>query len=170
MSRLITRIENANARVASRITNELVFGTMIAIAAKATTTIRTLMCWLFIRRGSFASEQPGRLYRENQRNRRVEGKIGTLREQRLAEIAGEPDDQRADGCAAQASHSADDHDSERDRQHLEVQAGIDAEKGAADHAAQRRQERAQRENPHGYARGVDVDTARQLRIVVGSAY
>src|SRR5258707_15890706 len=128
MSRLITRIENANARVASRITNELVFGTMIAIAAKAATTIRTLMCWLFIRRGSFTSEQPGRLHRENQRHRRVEGEKGNLREQRLAEIVGEPDHQRADGCAAHASHSPDDHDSECDRQHLQLQAGIEAEK------------------------------------------
>src|SRR5215471_5255452 len=142
MSRLITRIEKANARVVSRITNELVFGMMIAIAAKATTTIKTLMCWLFIRRGSFTSEQPGRLDRENQRHRRVESEIGNLREQRLAEIVGESDDQRADRRAAQASHPADDHDRERDRQHLEVQAGIDAEKGAADHAAQCRQERA----------------------------
>src|SRR5262252_10697633 len=163
MSRLITRIENANARVISRMTNELVFGMMMAIAAKATTTIRTLMYWLFIRPGSFTSEQPGWLHRENQRHRRVEGEIGNLREQRLAEIVGEPDDQRADGCAAQASHSADDHDSERDRQHLEVQAGIDAEKGAADHTTQRRQERAQRENQHGNARGVDADAARHLR-------
>src|SRR5262252_9777231 len=142
MSRLITRIEKANARVASRITNELVFGTMIAIAAKAATTIKTFMCWLFIRRCSFTSEQSGRLDRQNQRHRRVEGEIGNLREQRLTEIDGKPDDQRADGRAAQASHPADDYDGERDRQHLEVQAGIDAEKGAADDAAQCRQERA----------------------------
>src|SRR5258708_26155165 len=102
MSRLITRIENANARVVSRITNELVFGTMIAIAAKATTTIRTLMYWLFIRRGSFTSEQPGRLHRENQRHRRGEGEIGNLREQRPAQIFRGPDDQPADACAAPA--------------------------------------------------------------------
>ena len=35
MSTLITRIEKANARVVSRMTNELVFGTTIAIAATA---------------------------------------------------------------------------------------------------------------------------------------
>src|SRR2546425_10245214 len=103
MSRLITRIEKANARVASRITNELVFGMMIAIAARATTTIKTFMCWLFIRRCSFASEQSGRLHRQDQRHRRVEGEIGNLREQRLAEIVGESYDQRAERCAAQAS-------------------------------------------------------------------
>src|SRR5260370_10776708 len=107
MSRLITRIENANARVVSRITNELVFGTMIAIAAKATTTIRTLMYWLFIRRGSFTSEQPGRLHRENQRHRRVEGGKGNLPGKRLAEIFRQPDDQVAHGCAAQAFPSPD---------------------------------------------------------------
>src|SRR5262249_62288125 len=113
-SRLITRIENANARVVSRITNELVFGMMIAIAARATTTIKTLMCWLFIRRGSFTSKQSGRLHRQNQRHRRVEGEIGHLREQRLAEIVGKSDDQRANRRAAQAPHAADDHDRESD--------------------------------------------------------
>src|SRR5262249_36740098 len=100
MSRLITRIEKAKARVVSRITNELVFGMMIAIAVKATTTIKTFMCWLFIRRCSFASEQSGRLHRQDQRERRVEGKIGNLRKQPLAEIAGASDDQRADRRAA----------------------------------------------------------------------
>src|SRR5262249_28751081 len=118
MSTLITRIENANARVVSRITNELVLGTMIAIAAKATTTIETLMCWLVTGRRSFTSEQSGGFHRQNQRHRRVEGEIGNLREQRLPKIVGESDDQRADRRAAQASHPADDHDRERDRQHL----------------------------------------------------
>src|SRR5262249_50257629 len=100
MSRLITRIEKAKARVVSRITNELVFGMMIAIAVKATTTIKTFMCWLFIRRCSFASEQSGRLHRQDQLHRRVEGEIGTFGKQRLEKIVGEPDDQRADRRAA----------------------------------------------------------------------
>src|SRR5262249_36864922 len=108
MSRLITRIEKAKARVVSRITNELVFGMMIAIAVKATTTIRPFMCWLFIRRCSFAPEQCGRLPRQDQRHRRVEGEIGNSREQRLAEIVGESDAQRADRRPPQASHPADD--------------------------------------------------------------
>ena len=46
MSRLITRIANASARVASRITNELVFGTMTATSASATMTINTFAGWL----------------------------------------------------------------------------------------------------------------------------
>src|SRR5262249_55744265 len=154
MSRLMTRIEKANARVVSRITNELVFGTMIAIAAKATTTIKTFMCWLFIRRCSFTSEQSGRLHRQDQRHRRVEGETGDLREGLFAELVGKPATKRADRGAPKPPNPADDHDRECDRQHLEVQAGIDAEKGAADHAAQCRQERAQRENQHGNARGV----------------
>src|SRR5262249_25174780 len=120
MSRLITRIEKAKARVVSRITNELVFGMMIAIAVKATTTIKTFMCWLFIRRRLLAPKRPGRLHRQNQRHGRVEGEIGTFRKQRLAEIVGESDDQRADRRPTQAPHPADDHDGERDRQHLEV--------------------------------------------------
>src|SRR5262249_59443740 len=104
MSRLITRIENANARVASRITNELVFGMMIAIAARTTTTTMTLMCRLFIRRGSFASEQPGRLDRQYQRHRRVQREIGDFRKQGLAEIVRQTDHQRPDCGAAQAPH------------------------------------------------------------------
>src|SRR5262249_12274185 len=146
MSRLITRIEKANARVVSRITNELVFGTMIAIAAKAATTIKTFMCWLFIRRCSFTSEQSGRLHRQNQCHRRVEEETGSCGDQPLAKSAGESTAQGAARRPPQPSNPADDHDRERDRQHLEVQARIDAEKGAADHAAQCRQERAQREN------------------------
>ena len=37
-------MENASARVASRMTNELVFGTTIATAASAATTIRIFQC------------------------------------------------------------------------------------------------------------------------------
>src|SRR6266849_2333484 len=113
MSRLITRIENASARVVSRITNELVFGVTIAIAARATTTTKTLIRWLFIRRCSFTSEQSGRLDRQYQCHRRVEREIGDLREQGLAEIVRQSDQQRPDRRAAQASHPADDHDGER---------------------------------------------------------
>src|SRR6476620_2663896 len=165
MSTLITRIENANARVVSRMTNELVFGTMTAIAARATTTLKTLMCWLCIRRRSLASEQPGRLDRQDQRHRRVEREIGHFGKERLAEIVGQADEQRADGGAAEASHPADDHHCEGDRQHLKVQAGIDAEEGAADDATQRRQELAERENEHGNARSGDAGAARHLRVV-----
>src|SRR5215469_14448822 len=148
-------------------TNELVFGTMMAIAARATTTLKTLMFWLFMRRRSLPSEEAGRLDRQDQRHRRVEGEIGDLGKKRLPEIVREADEQRADGGAAEASHAADDHHGKGDRQHLEVQAGINAEEGAADHAAQRRQERAEREDEHGNARGIDADAARHLRIVDG---
>src|SRR5690349_25078562 len=112
-------------------TNESVFGTMMAIAASATTTLKILMFWLFMRRRSLPSEQPGRLDRQDQRHRRVKGEIGDLGKQRLAEIIGEADEQRADCRAAEASHAADDHHREGDRQHLEIQAGIDAEEGPA---------------------------------------
>src|SRR5713101_8320497 len=103
MSRLITRIAKASARVASRITNELAFGTTIAMTASATTTSRTLIRALLI--GSFPPEQPGRLHRQDQRHRRVQREVGNLREQRLAEIIGQADQQRADRCASQASHA-----------------------------------------------------------------
>ena len=39
-------MENAKARVTSRMMNELVFGTMIATAASATSTIRIFRVWL----------------------------------------------------------------------------------------------------------------------------
>src|SRR5215831_2353046 len=111
MSRLITRIENASARVASRMTNELVNGTAIASAAMAATTTEILIRLVVIAR-SLPSEQAGRLDRE-------------------------------------------------------VEARIDAEKCAADHAAQRRQKRAQREDEHGDARRIDADAARHLGVVDG---
>src|SRR5215813_6399677 len=98
MSRLITRIENASARVASRITNELVNGTTIASAAIAATTME-IFSRLVMRR-SFASEQAGRLDREDQRHRGVQGEVGHFGKQRLAEVVGEPDQQRADRGAA----------------------------------------------------------------------
>src|SRR6266852_1532034 len=99
MSRLITRIEKASARVASRMMKELVFGTITAIAAIATTTNRTLRGWPVICAGSLASEQSGRLDGEDQRHRRVEREVGNLGKQRLAEIVGETDRQRADRSA-----------------------------------------------------------------------
>src|SRR4051812_31732566 len=102
MSRLITRMENASARVTSRMTNELVFGTTITTAARATTTIRIFQALLRIGRRSFPSEQSGRLDREDQRHRRIEREVGNLRKQRLAEVVGESHDQRADRGAAEA--------------------------------------------------------------------
>jgi hypothetical protein len=48
MSRLITRMENASARVTSRITNEPVCGTATASAMIAATTTRILISWLLI--------------------------------------------------------------------------------------------------------------------------
>src|SRR5262245_5309373 len=115
--------------------NELVFGTMIASAASAATTSKIFTCWLRIASRSFPSEQSGRLDRQDQRHRRVEGEIRDLRKQRLAEIVRQSDQQRADRCAAEAAHPADDHDRESERQHLEVEARIDAEERAADDAA-----------------------------------
>src|SRR5215467_1045786 len=147
MSRLITRMENASARVASRITNELVNGTAMASAAMAAMTLAILSRLVIAR--SLPSEQAGRLDREDQRHRGVQGEIRHLGKQRLAEIVGEPDQQRADRGAAQAAHAADDHHREGERQDLEVEPRIDAEKAAADHAADRRERRAEREDEHG---------------------
>src|SRR6186997_501970 len=116
MSRLITRMENASARVTSRMTNEPVCGTTRRTAASATITIRIFQLWLRIAGRSLSSEQAGRLDREDQRHWGVQREVGNLRKQRLAEVVGEPDDQRADRGAAEAAHAADDHHRECDRQ------------------------------------------------------
>src|SRR4051794_20392179 len=133
-------MENASARVTSRMMKEPVFGTIITTAASAATTSRIFQVWLRIGRGSLSSEQTGWLDRQDQRHWRVQREVGNLREQRLAEIVGEANDQRADRGAAQASHAADDHHGECDRQHLEIEPRVDAEEGAADDAAQRGEE------------------------------
>src|SRR5215471_20220361 len=107
MSRLITRMENASARVASRITNELVNGTAIASAAMAAITTE-IFSRLVIGR-SLPSEQAGRLDRQDQGHRGVQREIGHFGKQRLAEIVGEPDQEGADRGAAETAHAADDH-------------------------------------------------------------
>src|SRR5665647_3451012 len=136
----MARIAKANARVASSTTNEPDCGTIKAIATRAAATIRILACWLTIDRCSLSSKQAGRFDRQDQNHRRIEREIGDFREQRLAEIIGEADRQRADRGAAQAAHAADNDHRESERQHLEIEAGINAEKRAADHAAKRGQE------------------------------
>src|SRR5579885_3302304 len=130
----------------------------------------TLTCCLSIVRASLPAEQTGRLDREDQDHRRVTREIRDFRKQRLAEIVGEADGERADGGAAEAAHAADDDDGKGQRQHLEIEAGIDAEKGAADDAAERGEEGAEREDEHRDAVGVDADAARHLRVVDGGAH
>src|SRR2546430_556779 len=126
MSRLITRMEKARARVASRITNELVLGTMTAIAATAAAAARILTFWLVIDPRSFPSKQPGGSYRQDHRHRRIKGEIGDLGKRGLAKITRQPAERGSDRGAAGAPHPADDHDREREGEHLEVQPGIDS--------------------------------------------
>src|SRR2546428_9840974 len=126
MSRLITRMEKAKARVASRITNELVLGTMIAIATTAAAAARILTFWLVIDPRSFPSEQSRWSYRQDQRHRRIQSEIGDLREQGLAEIIRQADEQGSDRGAAEASHPADDHDRELDRHNPDSQPATDS--------------------------------------------
>src|SRR6516165_8195890 len=104
MSRLMTRIEKASARVVKRIRNELVFGTIRVRAASAATTVRTLTRGIAMLR-LLSPEQSGRFDGQDHRHRRVEREIGDLGEQRLAEVVGEADQQRTDGGAAEAAHA-----------------------------------------------------------------
>src|SRR5712692_10756498 len=87
----------------------------------------------------FPPEQAGRLDRQQQGHGRVEREVRNLREQRLAEIVGKPDDQRTDRRPGEAAHAADDHHRKGDGQDLEVEPRIDAEERTADHAAERRE-------------------------------
>src|SRR5471030_2590727 len=128
----MARIANAIARVASNTTKEPDCGTTYNSASSPIMTITIFIFWLTIALCSISPEQTGRLDREDQNHRRVEGEIGNFGKQRFAEIIGEADCERADRGAAQAAHAADDDHREGQRQHFEIEAGIDAEKGAAD--------------------------------------
>src|SRR5262249_50085290 len=136
MSRLMARIANTSARVTRSVTNGPVCGVTTSTAMRTAATASSLRWWV-MRFTSLAPEQAGRLDRQQQGHGCVKGEIGDLGKQRLAEVVGEPDNERPDRCAREASHAADDHDCEGDRQDLEVEAGIDAQEGAADHAAER---------------------------------
>src|SRR5215470_7031144 len=138
MSRLMAKIPRTNARVISRIMNELVNGASSPRPINTATTANSLLP-VGMRSRSLPSKQTRRFHRQDQGHRRVERKIGDLWEQRLAEIIRQADDQRPDRRAAQAAHTADDDDREGDGQDLEVEPGINAQEGAADHAAQGRQ-------------------------------
>src|SRR3974377_1441003 len=108
-----------------------------------TVIIAIFPCWLAITR-SFAAEQAGRLHGEEQNHRRKKGEVETLREQRFAKIVSETDGERADRGAAERAHAADDDHREGERQHLEIEPGIDPEKRAADHTAECGKEGAER--------------------------
>src|SRR5579864_8988375 len=106
----MARMAKHIARVVSRMTKEVENGTTMATAASTARTIRILVLWLM--EGSLAAEQAGRLDRQNQDHRRVEREVGNLREQRLAEIIGEADGERADRGPAQTTHPANNDDGE----------------------------------------------------------
>src|SRR5262249_7875510 len=100
----------------------------------------------------------------------IRGELENVRKGVLTKISAQATSQRADGCAAQTAHAADDHDSKRERQHLEVKPGVDAKKRPADHAAECRKKGTKGENEHRYAIGIDADAARHLRVVDGCTH
>src|SRR5215468_7940646 len=119
MSRLMARMARTSARVTRRITNELANGATSPSAITKAMTSNILLRLVMIPR-SLPPEQPGRLQRQDHRHRCVQREIGNLGEQRLAEIVRQPHQQCPDRCAAQATHAADDHHRECDRQDLKV--------------------------------------------------
>src|SRR5665213_3728836 len=92
------------ARVVSRTTNEEECGTITAIASSTAMTMRIFTFWV-MRVRSLAAKQTGRLDRKDQDHRRIKREVGDFREQRLAEVVGETDRQRADGGAAPVSYT-----------------------------------------------------------------
>src|SRR5918996_622371 len=103
MSRLMARMAKTSARVTSRITNPLVWGTTTARAAAAAITSRTLTRRVMAL-PSRPSEQAGRLHGQDQDHRSIELEVGDLRKESLPEVVGQPDDHAADGRARQAAH------------------------------------------------------------------
>src|SRR5690348_10153263 len=97
---------------------------------------------------SIVSEQAGWLDREDQNHRRIQREIRNFGKKRLAEIVREPNRQRTDRGAAERTHTADDDDGKGKRQHLEIEAGIDAKEAATDDAAERREEGAEGKDDH----------------------
>ena len=136
-------MEKTSARVASRIDERArVRNDAAATAASATITIRILARSCAC---SFPPEQPGRLHRQDQRHRRVEREIGDLGKQRLAEIVGEPDDQAPIAAPPRLPMPPMITTAKASGSISKSRPGIDAEEGAADDAAECRQEGAERQ-------------------------
>lgn len=154
-------MEKAKARVASKMMKELVCGTINAAAASTATTENILIC------ARLMPEQPGRPHRKDECHRCVQREVRELWKKRLAEIVGKAHEECADRRAAETAHAADDHHRKCDRQHFEIEPGINPEEGTADDAADRRQQGAERENQSGNERRVNTDPARHLRVVDG---
>src|SRR5215475_2073931 len=116
---------------------------------------------------SLAAKKSGRLDGQDENHWRIEGEVGNFRKERLAKIIGQAHRQRADGRAPQTAHAADDHHGESKRQHLEVEARVDAKKCNATHAAESREKGAKGKDEHGYAIGIDADAPSHLSVVDG---
>src|SRR5574341_1336798 len=115
------------------------------------------------------AEQPARPGGEDDAHGAEQREVGDLREQRLAEVVGEAEDDRGQQGAAEAPHAADDHDDERVRQDLEVEPGVDAHERRADHTADAGQERPEAEDRHAEHGDVDAERLGHLRVVDGRA-
>ncbi len=91
--------------------------------------------------------------------------IASCGKEHLAEVVEQPDEEPADERALQAAQPSDDDHHEGEQQHLEVGAGIDAEQRTAEHAAERGQQGAEREDGGEEQRDVDSQRARDLLVV-----
>ena len=89
----MTRIENASARVTSRMMNELVYGTDNGKRDDGRGDNNNLDVLTSHRSGSVPAEKTGRLYSEDHRHRRIKREIRYFGEQGLSEIVGEADQQ-----------------------------------------------------------------------------
>src|SRR6478752_289656 len=155
MSTLMARMAKVRARVARSTTNDPDRGTIRTTATSARVTRRILICCGFMEPSSLAAKQSGRLDRQDQCHRRVQREIGDFRKQRLTEIVSQAYRKRTDCGAAKRTHASDNDNREGERQHFEIEPGINSEERAADDTADGCQERAERKDEHGDAIGID---------------
>ena len=133
-------------------------------AATATGTIVRIRCALIVQAGRPKSPS-GRTARTQHEQRegqkdRVEGVIGSADDEvELRVRLHEPQREGADGCAAEATHPADDDDDEGVEQERGILPGAESDHGAAEHAAQPCERGPEEERPREHE--LDVDPERR---------
>jgi hypothetical protein len=106
---------------------------------------------------------------DHQDHRQEQDHVREIGQQRHAEGVDEAGDEAADEGADQASHAAEDHHDQRQRQHVRVEAGVGRHDRPADHAARAGERRAEAEHGGEEPRHRDADAARHLAVVDAGA-
>ncbi len=96
-------------------------------------------------------------------HRQEQHEVGKFGKQRLPVVIEKADDEAADERAEQAAGAAENDDDQRQRQHVEVEAGIDRQDRRADEAGKSGERRAEAIHDGEQPRDADADHARHLR-------